>query len=270
MATYNTLIVERRGPVEWITFNRPERLNAINGQFTNELADRFEALQEDESCRVVVLRGAGRAFCAGLDIKDYEAYTANGPSWFLGGRLPEIIVNMRKAPQPIVSLVHGAACGGGMAFALASDIRIAAESMRMNDAFSNFGVTGSELGITYFLPRIVGVGIASELMLTGKFIDAQRALQTNLVSRVVPDDQLEAAGQQIVDEMLHLAPVALRKQKEVLWEALGVDDLEAVIQKEYRAQVACMPRTIGHGNADEGRQALLEKRAPEFTGTWRG
>lgn len=257
---YKTIDVERRGQTEWITLNRPAQLNAITSTMTSELGERFTSLQDDHDTRVVVLRGAGRGFCAGLDL---NAHAAGGEAPETGGgvQLPDIIRLMRRCPQPIVSLVHGPACGGGFAFALASDIRIAGASARMNDAFVTLGISGCELGVSYFLPRQVGMSVAAELMYTGRFIDAQRALQVGLVSRVVPDDQLEAAAEELVADLLRVAPMALRKTKETLRRALDVNDLDAVIEMELATQRECLQGP----NFREAIQAFVEKRPPRFT-----
>lgn len=167
------LIVERRGEVEWLTMNRPERLNALNGPLIAALADRFDALEHDTSVRVVVLRGAGRGFCAGVDIREMAAGLTEGvsvvdskpaPGMRGSNRLTSILTGMRRCPQPVVALVHGPVCGAGFAISLAADIRIAGESARMNDAYVTLGVSGCELGMSYFLPREVGFSVAAELM----------------------------------------------------------------------------------------------------------
>ncbi|HVF74463.1 MAG TPA: enoyl-CoA hydratase-related protein [Acidimicrobiales bacterium] len=256
MTEYETLVVERRGAVEWITFNRPTRLNAMDGTFGRELAGRVEALRTDTSVRVVVLRGAGRAFCAGLDIGARMEGNDDG----LAERLAEIVVGLRRLPQPVIALVHGAACGGGFALALAADIRIAGESARMNDAFVTLGVSGCELGMSYFLPRELGMSVAAELMFTGRFIDASRALRLGLVSDVVPDADLEMTAQPLIDDMLRVAPLALRKTKETLYRAVEVDKLEAVVEMELATQVKCMQGP----DFEEGLRAFVEKRAPVF------
>jgi enoyl-CoA hydratase/carnithine racemase len=250
--------VERRGAVEWITLNRPQRLNAITPTMTEELLDKFTALRDDSTVRVVVLRGAGRGFCAGLDIK--EAIGSRGPDSPSVARLPDVVLAMRRCPQPVVALLHGPACGGGFAFALAADIRIAGTSARMNDAFVNLGVSGCELGVSYFLPRQVGLSVAAELMYTGRFLDAQRALAVGLVSQVVPDDELGAAAESLLVDMLRVAPLALRKTKETLQRAIGMSELEAVMALEEETQLECMRGD----DFKEGLQAFVEKRAPNF------
>ena len=235
MTEYETISIEKRGQVDWLTLNRPEVLNAINTPMVTELRDYFGALAEDRETRIVVMKGAGRAFCAGLDIKasrSGEHASPFGGGMGFQGYLAEVYIRMRRCPQPIISLVQGPACGGGFAFVLASDIRIAGESARMNAAFIKIGLSACDMGTSYFLPRLVGTSIASELMLTGRFIDAQRCLRTNLVSEVVPDAELEAAAQSYVDDMLLTSPMGLRMTKEGLGVAVDSASLEAAMAVE--------------------------------------
>ncbi|MBT3898465.1 MAG: enoyl-CoA hydratase/isomerase family protein, partial [Gammaproteobacteria bacterium] len=213
MTNYTTIKVEKKNGVDWLTLNRPDALNAIDTPMVTELRDYFGNLQEDRDTRIVVMQGAGKAFCAGLDIKASQAGRHEPP--FGGGMgfqgyLAEVYIRMRRCPQPIISLIQGPACGGGFAFALASDIRIAGESARMNAAFIRIGLSACDMGASYFLPRLIGTSIASELMLTGRFIDAQRALRTNLVSEVVPDAELQNAAQSYINDMLTTSPMGLR------------------------------------------------------------
>ena len=261
---YQAIRVERRGGADWLTLNRPDVLNAISLEMVRELRDYFDRLYNDRETRVVVMRGAGRAFCAGLDIKDRsEGSRSDEP--FAGGfgfqsYLAEVYVKMRRCPQPIIALVHGAACGGGFAFALASDIRIAGESARMNAAFIKIGLSACDMGVSYFLPRLVGGSVASELMLTGRFIHAPRALATGLVSEVVRDDQLEAAAQPYVDDLLSASPMGLRMTKEGLNLSIDAPSLEAAMAIENRNQLM----TAASPNFAEGMAAFLEKRRPEY------
>src|ERR1051326_499976 len=162
---YETLLIEKKGAVDWVTMNRPEALNSLNTTLVDELLDYFGNLYFDRSTRIVVLRGAGRAFCAGLDLKqsgarrNSEGASVRGPDAGLLGqrRISEIVMRMRRCGQPIISLVQGPACGGGFALALASDIRIAGQSARMNAAFIRIGLSACDIGVSYFLPRLVGV-----------------------------------------------------------------------------------------------------------------
>ncbi|MFT6753777.1 MAG: enoyl-CoA hydratase/carnithine racemase [Candidatus Azotimanducaceae bacterium] len=266
MSDYKTIKIEKKGQVDWLTLNRPEALNAIDTPMVTELRDYFGALREDRDTRIVVMQGAGRAFCAGLDIKATQSGEHKSP--FGGGMgfqgyLAEVYVRMRNCPQPIISLVQGPACGGGFAFVLASDIRIAGESARMNAAFIKVGLSACDMGSSYFLPRLVGTSVASELMLTGRFINAERALSTNLVSEVVPDDQLADAAQSYIDDMLNTSPMGLRMTKECLNISIDASGLEATMAIENRNQLMCARSK----DAKEGMTAFLEKRKPNYTGT---
>ena len=166
---YKTIEVEQQGALDILWLNRPEQLNSINTPMVTELRHYFDQLAENENTRVVIMGGRGKAFCAGLDIK--SASDPAQPRPFGGGMgfqgyLADVYVKMRRCPQPIISMIQGAACGGGFAFALASDVRIAADTAKMNAAFIKLGLSACDMGTSYFLPRLVGTSIASELMLT--------------------------------------------------------------------------------------------------------
>lgn len=258
---YETISVRREGAVDWVTLNRPDSLNALNKRLVDELLDYFGAIYWDKSARIVVMRGAGRAYCAGLDLKERD----NGPRSPQAGltsqrRISEIVMRMRRCPQPIISLVHGPACGGGFALALASDIRIAGASAKMNAAFIRIGLSACDIGVSYFLPRLVGVSVASELMLTGRFIHADRALRVGLVSEVVADDKMEEAARPYLDEMLTTSPLGLRMTKECLNMSVDAGSLEAAVAMEDRNQILCA-QTSDFG---EGVRAFLEKRQPSY------
>jgi enoyl-CoA hydratase len=169
-------------------------------------------------------------------------------------------MRMRRAPQPVISLVQGAASGGGFALALASDVRIAGESARMNAAFIRLGLSACDIGVSYFLPRLVGVSIASELLLTGAFIDARRALSVNLVSDVVPDDKLVERARPLVEAMLEASPLGLRLTKECLTMSVDAGSLDAAIAMEDRNQILCAQTS----DFREGVSAFLEKRKPGY------
>jgi len=265
VSNYETIDIDVRGDVHWLTLNRPDRLNAINTQMATELGLYFGDLYQDRSCRVVVMQGAGRAFCAGLDMKDPNGLKGApfGGGFGFQGHLADVYVKMRRCPQPIISLVQGAASGGGFAFALASDIRVAGESMKMNSAFIKIGLSSCDMGVSYFLPRLVGVTLASEMMLTGRFVDADRALSIGLVNEVVPDAGLAKAGQVFVDEMLATSPMGLRLTKEGLNMSIDAGSLEAAMAIENRNQVLCS----GTEDFKEGLQAFVEKRPPRYSDT---
>jgi len=262
--SYETIEVKREGGLAWLTLNRPDSLNAMNPALVNELRDYFGGLPQDRETRVVVLRGAGRAFCAGLDLKEHDNGShGTGTGGALRGQrhISELPVLMRRAPQPIIACVHGAASGGGFALALASDVRLAGESARMNAAFIRIGLSACDVGVSYLLPRMIGSSIASELMLTGRFIHADRARDLGLVSEVLPDDQLEDAARALAEEMLATTPIGLRLTKECLQHAVDASSLEQAIAMEDRNQVLC----VGTADFREGIQAFFEKRAPNYT-----
>lgn len=270
--SYETLQVEREGHITWLILNRPDALNAMNTTLIREVSDFFRGLIDDRQTRVVILKGAGRAFCAGLDLKQQAGDAAErddvgDPNGSVSGglrgqrRVSEIVMLMRRAPQPIIAAVQGAACGGGFAMALASDVRIAGESMRMNAAFIRIGLSACDVGVSYFLPRIVGASIASELLLTGDFIDAARAERTGLVSRVVPDAELDQAARELAQRMLRNSPLGLKLTKECLKHSIDAGNLEAAIAMEDRNQILC----VKSEDFREGLTAFLEKRKPNWT-----
>ncbi len=261
------LIVEKRGPVDWVTLNRPDALNSLDPELVDALNHYFESLERDYDTRVVVLRGAGKNFCAGLDIKASARRNALGnfgedtqASLDNQRRIASIVMKMRRCPQPIIACVQGAAAGGGFALALAADIRIAAASARMNCAFIKLGIGGCDIGSSYFLPRLVGVSVASELILTGRFIHATRALAVGLVSEVVEEASLESAAQSFVDDLLLTAPLGLRMSKECLNMSVDAGSIEQVIAMEDRNQILC----VKSADFREGLSAFLEKRRPSW------
>ena len=262
---YEMLDVKHEGQVAWLTLNRPHVLNALNSTMIEELRDFLSALPADSGTRVVVMRGAGRAFCAGLDLREQGE---SGPAGFFNAasgirvqrHVSEIAIMMHRAPQPFIAAVHGVACGGGFSMTLAADVRLAGESMRMNAAFIRIGLTGTDMGTSYFLPRLVGMSVASELLLTGRFIDAKRALATGLVSEVTPDSELENAARRLADYMLYTSPLGLRLTKDGLAVNIDAGSLEQAVAIEDRNQVLC----VRAGYIEEGARAFLEKRKPRF------
>src|SRR6202790_1960701 len=263
---YETLEIRNEGSILWLTLNRPHALNALSAKMVEELEDFLSTLRDDHKTRVVIMRGAGRAFCAGLDLKEQNR---GGPE-ALGRtttavyesqrRMSDLTVAIRRAPQPFIAAIKGPAAGGGFALALACDCRIAGESARMNAAFIRIGLSACDMGVSYFLPRAVGTSVASELMLTGRFINAQRALATGLVSELMPDAEVDAAAAKLALEMTETSPLGLRLTKECLSMSIDAGSLEQAIAIEDRNQVLC----VGAGYIEEGARAFLEKRKPRF------
>jgi enoyl-CoA hydratase len=260
--TYEHLEVVIDGPVLRVTLNRPHIHNALNDRLVEELRDLFVWLYWRQELRIIVLAANGRNFCAGLDMTERtggvpdtaEALTAQR-------RISEIVIAMRRCPQPIVALVNGAASGGGFAIALAADVRIATPTTRMNAAFIRVGLSACDIGVSYFLPRMVGVSVAAEYMLTGRFIDAQRAYQLGLVCGIVEPNALPDAGESFVRDMLHATPLGLRLTKEALNHAIDASSLEAVVAMEDRNQILCAQSP----DFAEGIAAFREKRPPRYS-----
>jgi enoyl-CoA hydratase len=257
------LIVEEDGPVAQLTLNRPEQLNALNQHLVQMLRDYFTALYWRHEIRVVVIKAAGRAFCAGLDLKEFQG--AAGAPGIGGGltsqrRISDIVLAMQRCPQPIVAMVDGAASGGGFALALASDVRVATPECRMNAAFIRIGLSACDIGVSYFLPRMIGLAAASEYMLTGRFMSAERGRELGLLASVVSTDQLATEAEAFIKDMLRATPLGLRLTKEALNHAIDAQCLEAVVAMEDRNQVLC-----GQGeDFREGVAAFLEKRPPRY------
>ena len=263
--SYDTLLVEKEGAIDWLTLNRPEQLNALSRTMMLELQHYFGELYTDHDVRVVILRGAGRGFCAGLDLKEDRggASSESGPVAGLRAqrRVSEIMLRMRRCPQPIIAVVQGPAAGGGFGLALASDIRIAGPKARMNAAFIRIGLSACDVGVSYFLPRLVGASLASELLLTGRFIDAARAERLGLVSSVVPEDELVAAARGMANEILANSPIGVRLTKDCLNMSIDAPSLDSVEAMEDRQQILISQTQ----DLREGVCAFLEKRAPVFT-----
>jgi enoyl-CoA hydratase/carnithine racemase len=239
VAAYKTLSIRKNGPVDWLTLDRPEALNTLTIDMVEELGRYFSALESDSSVRVVVLRGAGGQFCAGLDLKDMGPRLASMDSaamYAFQRRLSRIVLAMRRCPQPIIALLEGAACGGGLALALASDVRYCTGDVRMNAAFIRIGLTGCDMGASYLMQRLVGASVAAEVLMTGRFLSAERAQALGLISLVVAASELEAAAESLAADLLRAEPLALALTKQALNANLAAPSLEAALEMEDRQQ----------------------------------
>lgn len=267
-----SVVVEPLGEgITKLTLNRPERLNAMNSELVAQLYAALDEIAADRSCRVVVLTGAGRGFCAGLDLA--EGVTPPGSGSNAGVRVgtPQagmasqkwiagLVPAMRALPQPIVAAVNGAASGGGLALALASDVRIAAASARFNVAFVKIGLSGCDVGVSWLLPRLVGASRAFEMMLTGRLVGAEEAESIGLVVRTAPDDRLLDAALETARAIAANSPFGVRMTKEVMWSQLEIGSLQAGIDLENRTQIL----STFTGDIREAAAAFLEKRPPVF------
>jgi enoyl-CoA hydratase/carnithine racemase len=257
---YETLRITSEDGIDVLTLCRPHKLNAVSITMAEELNTYFVGLQRERSVRVVIICGEGKHFCAGFDLEDVPHITRNTEEALRLQRvMADIVLNMRRCPQPVIALMHGAACGAGFAIALAADVRYAADDACMNVAMSRIGLTGCDMGISYFLPRAVGISNAAELMMTGRFADAALALRTGIVSQVMPRGALTAAGAALAREMTSMSPEGLRLTKDGLNASQATSSLEAVVALEDRAQVICIQRYM-----KEGVAAFLEKRTPKY------
>jgi enoyl-CoA hydratase/carnithine racemase len=263
MAEFKTLQVEQHDAIEVLTLDRPSALNALDPTMVSELTRYFEQLHERTEVRVVLLRGNGRAFCAGLDLRAWAVSDEERGvhlSLDVQRRIARVIKLMRACPQPVIGLGQGAACGGGFSLLLACDVRFGAPSLRMNAAYIKIGLGGADIGSSYMLPRLVGLSVASELLLTGRFIDAVRALRINLISEIVDEEALVDVGLTLARDMLATAPMGLRLTKDALNLAIDAPSMEAAMAIEDRQQVM-MTTTRDHR---EAIKAFLEKRPPIY------
>lgn len=256
------LLIEARGQIEIATLNRPARLNALSEGLVDELNDYFGGLAARPAVRVVILRGAGRGFCAGLDIQEDRSSDETPVLRTLRTQtsIGNIYRKMRACPQPIIALGHGAAAGGGLSLMLAADVRYAAPGFRCNAAYIRIGLGGCDMASSYFLPRLVGASLASEMILTGRFIEAERALSAGLVSEIVAEDELLDRGLALAEEMLATSPWGLRLSKQALNLNIDAQSLDAAMAIEDRQQVI-LSATEDH---KEALAAFLGKRPPAY------
>jgi enoyl-CoA hydratase len=244
MPSAKTVTVEAAGTgVRVVTLNRPDRLNAINFAMVVDLHDALDEIAADPDVKVAVLTGAGRGFCAGLDLKDHGAPPGPGEHRHLHAGIDgqtfmsNLTVHLREVPAVVIAAVNGPAFGGGLALASACDLRIASSSARFCSAFIRTGLSGTDIGITYLLPRLIGAAHAYDLILTGRDIDAAEALRMGLVSRVVDSAVLLDEALAVARTMDAYTHSGLVSTKQVLRLALDSPSLEATIALEARNQM---------------------------------
>jgi enoyl-CoA hydratase len=250
-----------------LTLNRPDALNAFTFAMYEELIGILEGLRHDSHTRVVILTGAGRAFCAGHDLRGAGAARWVDPALgkpYAGKhsitRIAQIPLLMRTLPQPVIAAVNGAAAGLGFAFALAADLCLAASSAKFVNSIHNAG-TGHELGMSWMLPRAIGTQRAAEILLTARPVLADEAQRIGLALRAVPDDQLLAEAHALAASICANVPLGVWLTKQSLWLNQGVASLEAACEIEARAVFLAQASE----DAAEKRQSFLEKRAPKFS-----
>jgi enoyl-CoA hydratase len=228
--------------VRVIRLNRPERLNALTFELTADLHDALDTVAADDDCRVVVLTGAGRGFCAGLDLRDFGVPPEVGTHPWRTARtsgqafMSSLTQHINQTPQVVVAAVNGPAYGGGLALASACEVRVAAASATLCAAFIKTGLTATDIGLSWFLPRLVGASRAFDLMLTGRTVGAEEAERIGLVSRVLPDEGFETAALEIAEGIAGFTSYGLRASKEVMWANLDAPSLAAALALENRNQ----------------------------------
>lgn len=244
--------MERYNSISWeivdegiglLTLNRPEAYNAVDGEMLDELETFWRVRLYDLDTRVIIMRGAGeKGFCAGLDMK-YTMENANAmkdnaaESYKFQARLGRLNLAMRRAPQPIITLVHGAAAGEGFSFVLASDIRIISPDARFCAAYINIGLGGADMACSYLLPRLIGAGRAYEIMYLGEFVSAQEAVELGLISRVVDREDLYDTGLEMARKMAARNPLVLRLTKEAINMNIDAGGMEQALCMEDRNQI---------------------------------
>jgi enoyl-CoA hydratase len=259
MASYETLLVERRGRVGVITINRPDKLNALNIKTRAEGAAALDELREDEGVRVVVITGAGeKAFVAGADIAEFQGRTAVTQRDVMTAR--SLFTAVDTFPKPVIAMINGYCLGGGCELALSCDLRIASDAARFGQPEIKLGIIPGGGG-TQRLTRLVGEGKAMELILTGDMIDAQTAFSLGLVNTVVPAADLEAKTMELANRIAEMSPVALRMAKEAV-KAASRSNLDEGLRREVDLFALC----FSSEDKDEGVRAFLEKRRPDFKG----
>ena len=265
MREYEGLALERpEDGVLVVTLNRPGKFNALTFTMFDELTALCADVEGDESVRVVILTGAGRGFCGGLDLQDAARLPAmSGPEFLRGqGKWAEVSLALRRLTTPVIAAVNGAAAGAGFSIALACDLRVASTAARFNAAFIRIGLTGGDMGSSWLLPRIVGLGIANELLMTGRFVDAAEAARIGLVNRMVEPDELLPTALEMARSIMANSPFAVRLTKRVVQANLGAATLETAVELENRNQ-ALAAATADHR---EALAAFLARRPAVFSG----
>ena len=257
--SFETILYEKQNGVATITLNRPQALNAFTPQMNLEFQDALKEADQDKATRCILITGAGRAFCAGQDLKGRTPDQKGSLGESLRERYNPMILRMRRTEKIVIAAVNGVAAGAGCNLALACDLRIASVDARFIQAFVRVGLA-PDSGGSFFLPRLVGLSKAFELLLLGEPVDAEEALRIGLVAKVVPSDELPQVASDIAGRIAR-GPRSIGLIKRAVNRSL-LPELEA--QLEYEAQL----QEIAGRSADydEGVRAFLEKRAPVFTG----
>jgi enoyl-CoA hydratase/carnithine racemase len=268
-SAHSVLRTAPRPGVVQLTLSRPERLNALTHPLVVELRAHVSQLREDRDCRVVVLTGAGRGFCSGLDLDGYGAVAGTedfGPThrwWAAQRELAAVMQELHRLPQPVIAAVNGPAAGGGLGLVCASDIRLASSKAVFSTSFIRIGASGCDVGTSWLLPRLVGAGRAHELIMTSRRFDAAEARAIGLVADVVPPDDLAARVDATADDLLRAPPLAMTLTKQAMWLSMEIPSLDAAIELENRQQVLSLVTT----DADEAMASYRGGYQPRYRNT---
>ena len=252
--------------VALLTLNRPDRLNTLTRELVDDMHAALDDVDGDQSCRAVILTGAGTGFCAGLDLNGFgtipgtEELGRPQQGMAVQQHIAEVVHHLRAIRQPVIAAINGAAAGGGLAWALAADIRYGAESAKYGTAFIRLGLSGCDMGVSWLLPRLIGASRAWELILTGRVIDAAEAERLGIVSRTVPDDDLMDTCLAVAAEICANSPFGTWMTKEVLWSNLEIPSLAAGIDIENRNQII----TSMTEDSREAMQSFLARRPVQW------
>lgn len=234
------LLLNQDDEILHITLNNPDKYNAISLSTVSVLHKVFDQLNIDLRVRVVTLKGSGKAFCSGLDLEgalSEGATLSNGRRIAIQKSLSGLLAKIHRSPQPVISLAQGAACGFGLGLLCASDLRYGISTLKINAAFVKIGFTGCDMGVSYFLPKIVGLSAANEMMLTGRFYKASRLEQIGFLTELVGAEDLDEYSKKAADDMLKATPFGLRMTKECIKHNLTANSFEAALAMEDRQQI---------------------------------
>jgi len=263
----NTVSIEKpKDHISVILMNRPERLNAMSAELCTDLCAAFKQVSEDNDTWIVILTGKGRAFCSGLDLEDHglvpgiEGLTIPPVAMRSIEHFARVVPALRAMRQPVIAMINGPAYGGGMCLSLGADIRVAEESAVFNATGIVNGLTSTELGASFLLPRLIGAAHSFDMMLTGRTVDAREAKEIGLVSRLAPDGRGMDIAFEIAERMLKFSRYGLEMTKQTLWANLEVPGLQAAIDLENRNQLL-----LGlTDNLPELIMARKENREPKY------
>jgi enoyl-CoA hydratase/carnithine racemase len=275
---YKTIILEKRSGMAILTFNRPETLNAMNVDMSEETADAIDEISRDESTRVIIITGAGKGFCSGADVREELARIADmqeelrettegGPGTIferiMQGK-PTILTippRLRSMDKPVIGAINGIAAGGGFSIALACDLRIASEKAKFSMAFILRGLI-PDCGGTFFLPKLIGSARACELVFTGDIIDANEAERIGLVNNIVPHEKLMESAEELANKLLKRPPIAVKYSKRAIYKGLVEVDLASHLDYEIALNRMCTDSE----DFKEAVKSFLEKRESVFKG----